>query len=269
MMGGSKAGGFTIVETLIVLAISGGMLMSVVFMVSGQQAKSQFQQAINAAVQQLQQTIDDVANGYYPVSNISCSASGSSVSITSAPGSSIGTNSDCVLVGKAIQFYQLPVPQQYTVYSMVSLRTGSSVIPIAIAPGTAAGTHSTVPDRSTKISLGNGLSFVSATYASAPTPSNTAAFAILTSNAFNSGGVPDISGAQSVKLYAIKLTDATSPSTTNVESIDKINISQDSTTGYSICLASGTTNQSGLISIGGSNSRKLSVTLTIKDGKVC
>lgn len=266
MMGGSKAGGFTIVETLIVLAISGGMLMSVVFMVTGQQAKSQFQQAIYDVTQKLQQTIDDVANGYYPTSNIKCVASAGPV-ITSGS-SALGTNDACVLVGKVVQFDKTTDPQRYIVYSMVSLRTGSSVSPVAIAPGVAGGSHKDVPDKSTKINLGNGLSLYSATYTSAPSPSNTAAFAVLTSNVFNSGGSVDISGTQSVKLYAVKQTNATSPSTTNVENIDSFG-NYEPTAGFSICLVSGTTDQSGLISIGGSNNRKLSVELTIKDGKVC
>lgn len=264
MKGGSLAGGFTIIETLIVLAISGGMVLSIIFMVSGQQAKAQFQQAINAVSLQLQQTIDDVANGYYPTGNIQCAAGAGGPAIS--PGSSsLGTNDACVLVGKVIQFDNKPDPQQYIAYSMVGLRTNPAISPIAIATGTTS-INSNVPDNSVKTNLANGLSLVYA-YPTAD-PNFTEAFAIMSSNLFNTGGSVDISGSQQVNLYAVNLTKAGSANTDNVNAIDNSS-NYVSISGFNICLASATTNQSGLITIGGSNNRKLSVVLTIKDGKVC
>ena len=271
MKGGLKANGFTIIETLIVLAISGSMLVAVVAMISGQQGKTQFQQSINQVSQQIQQIIGDVSNGYYPVSNISCSASGSSVDIIRLNGSSLGTNSDCVLVGKVIQFYQTQtsVPQQYTVYSMAGLRqpNGTVINPIAIAPG--LNRYSTIPDNSTVGSLANGISLAYTTYtdiSGTTQANNSKAFAILT-NPITGAGVTDTSGAQQINIYAVNGTDAGALSANNVSAINMpanfVHI-----TGYSICLTSGTTNQSGFITIGG-GSRKLSVVLTIKDGKVC
>lgn len=264
MKGGSTAGGFTIVETLVVLAISGGMVLAIIFLVSGQQAKTQFQQAINTVSQQLQQTIDDVANGYYPTSNIQCSAGAGGPSITRG-NSSLGTNDACVLVGKAIQFDTKPDPQQYIAYSMVGLRTNSAASPLAIATGTTS-INSNVPGNSVKTSLANGLNLV---YAYPTANLNfTEAFAVMSSNVFNSGGLTDISGSQQVSLYAVNLTKANSADTSNVDAIDNSS-NYTPVSGFSICLASGTTNQSGLITVGGSNNRKLSVVLTIKDGKVC
>lgn len=268
MKGGLKASGFTIIETLIVLAISGSMLVAVVAMISGQQGKTQFQQSINQVSQQIQQIIGDVSNGYYPVSNISCSASGSSVSIIPLNGSSLGTNSDCVLVGKVIQFNQIPVSQQYIVYSMVGLRqsNGSGINPIAIAPGLNA--NSGVPNNSTINSMANGISLAYTAYTiNGVTQANSSkAFAILTSPV-TGAGITDVSGAQQINIYAVNGTNASANSTKNVFEIDNPgNFVQ--ITGYSICLASGTTNQSGLITIGG-GSRKLSVVLSIRNDRTC
>ena len=271
MKGGLKANGFTIIETLIVLAISGSMLVAVVAMISGQQGKTQFQQSINQVSQQIQQIIGDVSNGYYPVSNITCSASGSSVSIIPSNGSSsLGTNSDCVLVGKVIQFYQTQasVPQQFTVYSMVGSRTGNGAYPIALAPG--ANTYTNVPPGNTTVtSLANGLSLAYTTYtdSNGVTQTNTVAFGILTSPVSGSGAT-DTSGAQQINIYAVQGTSASADTNSNVDVIDKQPTNFVQITSYSVCLTSGTTNQSGLITIGG-GSRKVSVVLTIKDGKRC
>lgn len=270
MKGGLKASGFTIIETLIVLAISGSMLVAVVSMISGQQGKTQFQQSVNQVSQQIQQIIGDVSNGYYPVSNIACSASGSSVSITKVNGSSIGTNSDCVLVGKVIQFYKIPDPQQYIVYSMAGARTSNNgSYPIAIAPGAVTNTN-VPPGNTTVTSLSNGLSLAYTAYTDIYgfTQTNSSeAFGILTSP-ISGSGVTDTSGAQQTNIYAVKGTSATVDSPANVDVIDKQPSNFVQITSYSVCLVSGTTNQSGLITIGG-GSRKLSVVLTIKDGKTC
>lgn len=266
MKGGYKAGGFTIIETLIVLAVSSTMLISIISMINGQQGKSQFNQAINSVTQQLQQTIDDVANGYYPTSNISCSSSAGLPVITSV-NSGLGSNQDCVLVGKVIQFDSTdPVNQKFIAYPMVDLRTGANVNSrIAISPGFAG--HLAVPDNSVKTSLDAGLAIVYSGQTGATT--GTVGFGIIMGNAYNSGTGPDISGGQSTNLYTITNTKSTNSSTTNVDIIDTQANYSAASTGYNICLASGTTSQSGLISIGNGAGRKLSVSLTIKDGTIC
>jgi len=266
MKGGNRAKGFTIVETLIVLAVSGTMLVSVISMISGQQGKSQFQSAINNVAQQLQQSIDDVANGYYPTSNIMCSASGG-VPVITFGNSGLGSNQDCILVGKVIVFDSTDLAnQKFVAYPMVDLRTGSNINSrIAIARGSRV--HTNVPDNSVKTSLGAGLAIVYS--GQSGVTFGTVGFGLIMSNISNSGIGADISGSQSTGIYSISNTKSTNSSVTNVDNIDTLVNYVASTNGYNICLASGTTNQSGLISIGSGAGRKLSVTLTIKDGLKC
>lgn len=277
MKGGSKASGFTIIETLIVMAVGGAMFVGVVLMIAGRQGISQFQQSINGVTQQLQQIIGEVSNGYYPTSNIKCSASGGPVAgkpnLTYGSGS-IGTKSDCILVGKVIQFNQNTDPQQLIVYSMVGLRqtsAGQNVAslaeanPIAVAPGSAQ--YSGVPDAQVVSSLTNGLSLV---YANYPFSSASAslAFAILASPAASVSAPSGSSGSQLINLYAVNNTSASvNPISSNVESINNYSNFVPATE-FRICLASGTTNQSGLITIGG-NGRQLAVNLSIKGNKTC
>ncbi|HUD06194.1 MAG TPA: prepilin-type N-terminal cleavage/methylation domain-containing protein [Candidatus Saccharimonadales bacterium] len=108
-----KAGaslGFTIIEVMIVLAISGVILFSAILIFNGQQGQTEFSQAVNQFQTQLQATINDATNGYYPTSSayqFSCSQPSilalNPPHFSSAPASQ-GTNSGCIFLGKAMQF---------------------------------------------------------------------------------------------------------------------------------------------------------------------
>jgi prepilin-type N-terminal cleavage/methylation domain-containing protein len=64
--GGNQQQGFTIVETLIVLAVSAALLLVGMLFVSGRQNKTEFLVAINGEKQQMEQLINETANGFYP-----------------------------------------------------------------------------------------------------------------------------------------------------------------------------------------------------------
>lgn len=87
--------GYTIVETLIVLAVTGAMFLVTVVLVSGQIARYQFRSGVLNAQQSVQSVINDVQTGYFSLANsttASCNSGSSSV-----PG-----DSDCVYIGKRI-----------------------------------------------------------------------------------------------------------------------------------------------------------------------
>ncbi|MCA9347459.1 type II secretion system protein [Candidatus Saccharibacteria bacterium] len=100
-----RQGGFTLMEVMITLAVSGAMLMITVALFSGQQRESQFNQSMRDIESKLQDVINDTATGYFPESTLSCSANANIPIISSSgPGSEQGTNSACVFLGKAIHF---------------------------------------------------------------------------------------------------------------------------------------------------------------------
>jgi type II secretory pathway pseudopilin PulG len=110
MFGGSgpqkRQKGYTIVEVLIFLAVSGLMFVVAASFVSGKQAKSEFRQGMNAVNDQVRQVINDVSNGYFPAgSGFVCSAgpSGPPTFPTNSPQEQ-GTNKGCVFMGKVIHF---------------------------------------------------------------------------------------------------------------------------------------------------------------------
>lgn len=57
------AGGFTIVETMIVLAVSGVLFISMVGVIQGQQNKIQFKNSMTDVVSQVQSIIGQVSTG--------------------------------------------------------------------------------------------------------------------------------------------------------------------------------------------------------------
>ncbi len=60
--------GFTIVEALIVLAVTGMLFVSTSLLIRGQIEKVRYQDSMRQLQQMVQNTIDDVENGYFPSS---------------------------------------------------------------------------------------------------------------------------------------------------------------------------------------------------------
>lgn len=288
-MGNSKNFGFTIVETLIVLTVSSVLAASAMLLISGRQNKTEFQVAINNLQQQIQQIVNQAASGYYP-NNANFACTGNDL-VTGAPKITTGTNEQgtnkgCIFLGNAFRLGRI-TNADFTVYPMVGnqLFGGKEVSgptafqkahPIAIGTGTPGGHYADVPEDGTIYRLENGLTFDHALYDGTASASDIAAFAVVakidaysytsaTSSALNSG-------SQQFGLYTFYNSPKPWAAVTSAqEAIDTINendvnglIARDS---IGLCFASGTTNQSGLITIGGNSS--LGVSLTIYGSTNC
>lgn len=106
MRGGEQKQGYTIVEVMIFLAISGLMFVIAAGFINGKQARAEFQQGMNDLNSQIQQTISDVSNGFYPSNgDFACSADSLGGTPTFPVGASgSGTNKGCTFIGKVMQF---------------------------------------------------------------------------------------------------------------------------------------------------------------------
>ncbi len=105
MRGGSNSRGYTIVETMIFLAVSGVMFLIAVGFVSGKQGKTEFRESMDDINTQVQQVINDVSNGFYPSGeNFVCTANSTGFPTISAGINKQGTNKNCTFIGKVIQF---------------------------------------------------------------------------------------------------------------------------------------------------------------------
>jgi len=76
--------GYTIVETLIVLAVTGMLFLTTTLLIQGQVEKNRYQDSMRQAQQVLQAAVKDTENGYFPGAN--------------------GTNSNVVFAGKRISY---------------------------------------------------------------------------------------------------------------------------------------------------------------------
>ena len=64
MLSNKKQNGFTVVETLIVIAVTGMMFMSTSLLIRGKVARTSYQDSMRQLQQIVQNTINDVENGY-------------------------------------------------------------------------------------------------------------------------------------------------------------------------------------------------------------
>lgn len=114
MKGGNetqKNQGFTIVETLIVLAVTGFMFVVAGVYISGRQNKAMFQDSIQDVRSRILGAMSDVTNSVYDIpSNVTCTVNHSpttgGLALQSAGGGAVtqGENQNCVYLGKVLSF---------------------------------------------------------------------------------------------------------------------------------------------------------------------
>ncbi len=273
--------GFTVVETMIVLAVTGVLFLIAVIAVGGKQNETEFQQAINDAQSSLQETIAHTSTGdYQQAKNITCSQFGAGITITTSAGptNTEGTNTDCIFIGKVVQFATQADPQPYITYPVAGLRDNSNSIsnaaPAVVAPGSAS--NNSFPDASVPTYLHNGLSVASMKFVNGATTTDIGAFGIMSSLGVNAG-------SQQFYLVPISGTSPTQNPANMNSAVDAINanlvgsytsaldILSSANPNYTvkICFASGTTKQSGLVTIGGNGGDLNSITTAIFSDKTC
>lgn len=129
MKGGKSPLGYTIIEVLIVLAVSGMMFLIAVNFVNGKQQKSAFQTGVNELASRIQDTINSVADGQYSDYPIGCSFDGTTTD-TSQAAQQQGTNDSCVFLGKVMHFSVSNAPSQYEIINIAGGRAKTNGDPI-------------------------------------------------------------------------------------------------------------------------------------------
>ncbi len=99
--------GYTILEVLIVLAVTTTLFLGVVLLLSGRQGQTETTQAVRDFESKIQNIASDVSNGFFP-NGYTCTAdtAGSPVTVNNpiATPSSVGANVGCISIGKVIVF---------------------------------------------------------------------------------------------------------------------------------------------------------------------
>lgn len=276
-----KMHGFTIVETMVVLAVTGALFVVVAATLSGRQNAAEFTHAIQSVQSQLQQIIDQVPDGFFPSSTISCS-NAAGVPAFGTTGSQ-GTNAECEFLGKVVQFQVNGTdPEQYQVYTIAGLNNnqGTIAVPFAGAAPAVVAAASDYASYSTAVNLQYGLQ----TVWMKSEGNNIGAVGFLMEPGKANGGSPTgySSGAQQVDLVPLRSVHLDEGLTTAVGQIQDNTLGSgglrdtslltaapiNPPDGVQICFASGTTGQSGLVTIG-STGRQLLVKLQIKSNATC
>lgn len=129
-------GGYTIVEVLIVLVVSVIIFVAAVTVFSGKQGKTEFAQAMRDVESRVQTAVNDVKVSTFPdASNYTCDVvdQGPGIGLRprlSAGTSSVGTNTKCIFLGKAIFLDTAPDPDELEVYTVLGRRTTNGTDPV-------------------------------------------------------------------------------------------------------------------------------------------
>lgn len=273
------ARGYTLLEVMIVLAVSGGLLVSAMFMISGQQQRTEFSQAIREVDSQIQDVLNDVSTGYYAnTSNFRCDGTTGRPSLqTVVTGDSQGSNRDCIFIGRVMHFGVAGSDREgFNVYNVVGLRlalsggayansqTLAQAKPTAMAPG--SGDTASFPDSTDRKRLRYGLRLASMRVDGQPVGA-VGFFGSLSPGGGSTGGNL-LSGAQTVNLVPVPGTNLDRSATQTVDAINALDtaaVNINPSNGVVLCFQSGGTNEYGLITIG-SNARRLTTTTEIIRG---
>jgi type II secretory pathway pseudopilin PulG len=263
---GSNNSGFTIVETLIVLAVAMVLFLGAILLVAGQQRKVEFTQGVQDIRSVIEQTITEISTGYYPNSgNIRCTAAGSNLNITNASGTAQGSNTGCIFLGKAMQFGVSGTdPQQYIVHTIAGLQNNTGTL--------ASASPEAIDIASDRVTgeLRGGVTVTRMQYIAGGTRTDIGAVAFVNGLGEYSNNLL-MSGTQQMSVVPVGGS-GTVPNTnvasvvSAIENLENSPVNPDG--GVEICFRSGGTEQSGLVTIG-SNGRNLSVKLDIKSTVDC
>jgi prepilin-type N-terminal cleavage/methylation domain-containing protein len=131
MKGGKSPLGYTIVEVMIVLAVSGIMFVVAANFINGKQQKTTFTNGVNEMASRIQDIIEQVSDGQYSDIPFSCkgAAAGALTISSTISDKTQGTNKDCVFIGKFLHFSVDGNRSAYEVFSLAAARASTSLGP--------------------------------------------------------------------------------------------------------------------------------------------
>ncbi len=116
--------GFTIIEVMIVMAVTSVIFFMATQFISGKEQYNAFKIAANNLQTEYKQILDNVSNGYYPPQNFNCmvSEAGTKPYLSSIANFSQGANWGCIFLGDAVQVQ----PTQLIIYPIIGNRQSSN-----------------------------------------------------------------------------------------------------------------------------------------------
>lgn len=278
----SRSTGYTITETMIFLAVSGGLFLMAMLLVNGQQGRTEFTQGARDMESRVRDVLDDVSTGYYPANpNYTCERdlnNDEGPDFADNPGvRGQGANSECIFIGRVIQFRVASTnDEEYNVISVAGIRlalvgdtevtTIKEARPRALVP--TPGDSNNPPDLTENSKYPGGMRVGKVTYQNGGLP-----VVVSSMGVFTTFGIPDINGLKSGSLNVNILALGSAPETRIAFSNDVINNLHEATSnpvtnpsgGMQVCFVSTGSNQIAIMTIGGSG-RQSAVDMEIKSG---
>lgn len=255
--------GYTIVEVMIVMAVSGMMFLIAANFINDKQGRTAFTQGVNEMASRMQGVMSDVTDGHYSDVPLGCAVGVSSLSFP-ASAQDQGTNQDCTFLGKVLHFSVNGDAAQYEVLSIAAARQANPTPNLSSAiyqPATSLTEQQTVPQ-----SL---LVWCIEANTAAPCAAPSAPYAVgfVQSQGADSNGVGQASGAQTVGLvYGANVSSGmSSAAAANALSSSFSPTSLQYATSVDICIADRLTHsrRQADISIGTAHNSQLSVNVTM------
>lgn len=258
--------GYTIIEVMIVLAVSGLMFVIAANFVNGKQAKTAFSEGVNEMASRIQDVIEQVTDGQYSDVPINCQyASGTTSFPPFSPpptGPTQGINPTCVFLGKVIHLAENSATSpDYEILSIAGGRVDSSVSGNPLADSDPKSIKINSIPLTTQQTIPQNLS-VTHVYVNGVLGSYAFGFLQSPGSFDNSGFLQN--GAQTIGLYSISGVNAgfDTPSTvtqidlghaTNITAVNSIDVCLTDNGGRYASITLG----NGLFSTGGSLSAKV------------
>lgn len=266
--------GFTIVETLIVLAVVSILFAVALISMLSYLHQSTFYTSLNDLQQKIQAGINQSSNGQYNISGYNCSSSSSNpIPAIGTSSSNQGTNLGCVYFGSLL--WLTIGGSAMTSYPLVMNDcAGGETPPCSSGEDFVSGNGEVeVIQNASNYSFEGGLKLISfQENFSSGTVTNSTAGDILPivygSSAVGSQSTNLISGAVTYSLYPLS-KNPTSPSSVNGAELNSTDGTLESD---ELCFGGSQTNQVGLVTIGDSGKTTnggLGVTTTIQSGATC
>jgi len=194
MSTGKPDRGFTIVEVLMFLAVTGVLMMVAMLTIGGSRQKAEFSASVRDFNSSIQGIISEVKTGYFPnkTTQVNCKVTASVLDMSATSNAAgQGAHPECVFLGKVLYFDFSPASPRnsVSVITVAGKAFESPGIPpttyMASKPKPIAGSHANI-DLTETLSLTNGLQVTKViSSAGSPTPG---AFGIFNSLATTAGG---------------------------------------------------------------------------------
>lgn len=260
--------GYTIVEVLVFLAVTGAIFVMIATTFSARQTSTEFSIAVREMESRLQDMANDISTGYYNnPGNFRCRVTGGEPVVE--PGSNTqGTNNDCIFIGRVAQFDLAGSNgRRFNLYSVVGARQAggtdvenfSQTRPLALAPSS----RFTATDLTETQLLPSGLVINSIYSDNGGTRAQVRAVGFFSS--FGAGSTDPTS--LTVNLMPVGFGGTGNSKNDVVGAINLINNASpiNPSNGIVICMDGESINQHALLRIGG-NARQLTTDTTVEGG---